>query len=262
MKSIETGKTSKGGIRPAAIELIDVSFSYGNDEVLSDVTFRILEGDMVSILGPNGGGKSTMLRLILGLLHPDRGRIRVFGKPPQQAMRHLGYVPQYFQFDDKFPVTVQDVVLTGRLSKFLGFYTGEDRDAAMRALEEVRMEDYARRPFSDLSGGQRQRVLIARALAASPSILMLDEPTANVDAAVGSLLYELLEELNERHTILLVSHDVGFVSSIMTRVLCVNRNVHEHPAEDVDANLIASAYGQNARLVRHDIKLGENAAHD
>jgi zinc transport system ATP-binding protein len=240
-----------------AVELQNVSFSYGHKRVLEEVNFAIEKGDMVSIIGPNGGGKSTLLRLILGLLPPDRGRVRVFGRSPRNAQRQLGYVPQYFNFDQQFPVTVLDVVLTGRLSKFLGFYSSADKEAAHHALEEVRLHDVAGRPFSELSGGQRQRVLIARALAGSPSILLLDEPTANVDAAVGSLLYELLEELNRRHTILLVSHDVGFVSGITTRVLCVNTKVHEHPVEEVDEHLIAKAYGSPMRLVRHDINLEE-----
>ncbi len=241
------------------IEVEGLDFSYGPHRVLHNVEFSIEEGEMVSIIGPNGGGKSTLLRLLLGLLSPDRGRILIYGKNPEQARRRLGYVPQYFRFDARFPVTVLDVVLTGRLSKFFGCYTSADREAAAGALEEVRLEDKGRTPFSDLSGGQRQRVLIARALASSPSILLLDEPMANVDAAVGSLLYELLEELNKRHTVLLVSHDVGFVSGMTTRVLCVNGEVHEHPAEEVNEELIAAAYGRTMRLVRHDINLEEGA---
>ncbi|MFW6344628.1 MAG: metal ABC transporter ATP-binding protein [Sediminispirochaetaceae bacterium] len=240
-----------------AIELKDVDYSYGSAKALHRVSFSIEDGDMVSIIGPNGGGKSTLLRLILGLLQPDRGTVKIYGLPPGRVFRYLGYVPQYFNFDQQFPVTVMDVVLTGRLSKYFGFYSREDRKAAERALEEVRLGDIAKRPFSQLSGGQRQRVLIARALADSPSILLLDEPTAHVDAAVAALLYELLAELNTRHTVLLVSHDVGFVSGITTRVLCVNEHVHEHPVEEVDKELIAAAYGSPMRLVRHDINLEE-----
>ncbi|MFO7848476.1 MAG: ABC transporter ATP-binding protein [Spirochaetia bacterium] len=241
-----------------AIELEEVDYSYGSTKALRKVSFRIEDGDMVSIIGPNGGGKSTLLRLILGLLQPDEGRLTIYGLPPRKAFRYLGYVPQYFHFDQQFPVTVMDVVLTGRLSKFIGFYSAEDRRAAQNALNEVRLGDIGKRPFSQLSGGQRQRVLIARALAGSPSILLLDEPTANVDTAVAALLYELLAELNKRHTILLVSHDVGFVSGITTRVLCVNEHVHEHPVEEVDKELIAAAYGSPMRLVRHDINLEDS----
>jgi zinc transport system ATP-binding protein len=239
------------------IELENVNFSYGETRVLSNVNITVFEGDMVSVLGPNGGGKTTLLKLILGLLEPDSGSVRIAGGPPRENLRYLGYVPQYSKFDDRFPITVREVVLTGRLRKAFGFYSREDRQAAEEALYEVGLQDYGSRPFQALSGGQRQRVLIARALAGRPSVLLLDEPTSNIDAAVGNMLHKLLNELNKNHTILLVTHDVGFVNDLTNRVFCVNNIVHEHPADRLDTALVSAAYGNQMRLVRHDINLEE-----
>ena len=237
------------------IEFKDVFFSYSGFPVLENINISVEEGDMVSILGPNGGGKTTLLKILLGLLKPDRGEVLVYGKPPREHSQFLGYVPQYSRFDDKFPITVFEVVLTGRLSRAVGFYSKHDREAAAEALSVAGLGDLASRPFHALSGGQRQRVLIARALAGKPSILLLDEPTSNVDAAVGNMLHDLLEKLNENHTILLVTHDVGFVNTITNRVFCVNRIVHEHPVDQLDEALISAAYGNQMRLVRHDINI-------
>jgi len=237
------------------IEVEHAVFRYSNYTVLDDVSLTIQAGDMVSIIGPNGGGKTTLLKLILGLLEPVSGKVKVYGGPPRKNMGYLGYVPQYSRFDEQFPITVYEVVLTGRLEKRAGFYSKKDRQAAAEALETAGLSDISDRSFQALSGGQRQRVLIARALAGRPSILLLDEPTSNVDAAVGSMLHELLEELNKTHTILLVTHDVGFVDDITNRVFCVNNHVHEHPADKLDASLISAAYGNQMRMVRHDINL-------
>ncbi len=239
----------------SVIEVENLEFRYSQYNVLDNVSLGIQAGDMVSIIGPNGGGKTTLLKLILGLLEPDSGTVKVYGESPRGNMGYLGYVPQYSRFDDQFPITVFEVVLTGRLEKRMGFYSRHDRRAAAEALEKVGLAEIANRSFQELSGGQRQRVLIARALAGRPSILLLDEPTSNVDAAVGSMLHELLEELNKTHTILLVTHDVGFVDDITNRVFCVNNIVHEHPADKLDASLISAAYGNQMRMVRHDINL-------
>lgn len=141
-----------------------VHFSYNGAEVLTDVSFVIHSGDFVSIIGPNGGGKTTLAKLILGLVHPDSGKVQLFGKTPGQGRKRIGYIPQYSEFDHQFPVTVLDVVLMGRLTRGLGFYSKEDRHAARGALAEVNLEGMAQQPFADLSGGQRQRVLIAGAL--------------------------------------------------------------------------------------------------
>lgn len=233
-----------------AIQLQDVSFSYERTPVLREVNLAIPERDFVCIIGPNGGGKTTLLKLITGLLRPDTGTVRVMGKDPVTSHAELGYLQQHSRHDLQFPVTVQDVVLMGRLERRrLGFYGREDRDIARRVLEEVGMLDYRHRPFSDLSGGQRQRVLIARALACEPRILLLDEPTAGLDPAVQENLYGLLRELNERLTIVIVSHDVGFVSLYFRTVVCVHQTVHKHPTSELTGERLANMYGREVRLL-------------
>jgi zinc transport system ATP-binding protein len=237
------------------VEFDGVMFAYDRPPVLEDVTLTVRQGDFISIVGPNGGGKTTMLKLILGLLSPDRGSIRVLGLAPQAARHRVGYVPQYHQFDPKFPVNVLDVVLMGRLRRgwSFGTYSRKDRRAADEALRQVDMADLRRRSFSDLSGGQRQRVLIARALASGPELLLLDEPTANVDVRVLDDLGDLLQRINGERTIVLVSHDIWFVSQLTKHVVCVNRRVHIHPADQITDELIAELFGAELRAVRHDV---------
>jgi zinc transport system ATP-binding protein len=235
-----------------AVRFESVRFAYDGLSVIEDATLTVEDGDFLSVIGPNGAGKTTLAKLLLGLLEPQSGRIRVFGKSPQAARSELGYVPQYAQFDPAFPVTVMDVALMGRLGPRIGPYRRQDRNLARAALAEVGLEELEGRPFSTLSGGQRQRVLIARALAGDPRLLILDEPTANVDAAVESRLSSLLQRLNERMTILLITHDLGFVSDAVQRVICVNRWVKVHPTEEVTPEMITGLYGGSVRVVRHD----------
>jgi zinc transport system ATP-binding protein len=239
-------------VSEAAVELRDVDFSYGPWPVLEQVNLRIEPGDMTSVVGPNGGGKTTLLKLALGLLQPTRGTVKLFGVPPEQGRARAGYVPQHWNFDLQFPVRVIDVVLMGRLTGRLMPYRSADKEAASKALDEMRLSDLRRRPFSDLSGGQRQRVLIARALAADPQLLLLDEPTANVDAVAEEELHELLHELNERMTIVMVTHDLRFVHKCVSRVICVNRHVAIHPTGSITQETIGSIYAGEMRVIRHD----------
>lgn len=245
--------TAGAGRRPI-IRLDDVSFAYDRQPALEDVTISIAEKDFVSIVGPNGGGKTTLLKLILGLLTPTRGVLRVFDLPPERARRRVGYMPQYAQLDPQFPVSVLDVVLMGRLGvgPVVGPYRAADRRVAQRVLSEVGLAEFGRRPFSTLSGGQRQRVLIARALACEPDLLLLDEPTANLDIGIQDDFYELMRHLSERFTVILVSHDVAFVSKFVRTIVCVNRTVSVHCASELAGDAVLALYGRDVRMVHHD----------
>jgi len=234
----------------------NLSFSYdGKNLALENADFEILDGEFAAIIGPNGGGKTTLLKLILGLIEPQRGEIRVFGAAPRLARRRIGYMPQYPRFDPDFPVTVMDVVLMGRLghAPVVGPFRRSDKEVARSSLGEVSCADLADRPFSELSSGQRQRVLIARALACKPDLLLLDEPTSNLDPSVQDDVQGLLHTLNQRMTMIVVSHDVAFVSKYVSKVVCVNRTVALHPTAEIKGDLFAVLYGQSGvRLVDHE----------
>ena len=236
------------------VELSDVWFGYEPGvPALEGVNFKIERGRSGCIVGPNGGGKSTLMRLLLGLLTPQRGKIRVFGTTPVAARPHIGYMPQDHQPDAAFPVTVFEVVLMGRMRKgFWGRYAAADREAARRALEEMGIPELASRSFSELSGGQRQRVLIARALASEPELLLLDEPTANIDPGAEEQFYATLDVLRKRMTVLTVSHDLGFVNREIDLVICVNRRVTVHEAAAFSAETANEVYHHQVNLIKHD----------
>ena len=238
----------------AVISMRGVSFGYDRTPVIEGVDLTIAAGDFACIIGPNAGGKSTLLKLMMGLLEPNHGTVRIFGQTPGAARQRIGYLSQYSRFDPQFPITVMDVVLMGRLAGNWRFgpYRKSDLAIATQALSEVQLSDVLKRPFSDLSGGQRQRVLIARALACEPDVLLLDEPTSNLDINVEEQLYELLRELNERLTVVLVSHDVAFVSKYVRTAICVNRVVHTHSTEELSGEIIQRLYGREIRLLHHE----------
>lgn len=229
-----------------------VSFAYKQRNILEDVNLMIHKGEFASIVGPNGGGKTTLLKLLLGLINPGKGTIRIFGKPPDQTRQRIGYMPQYAHLDTDFPATVMDVVLMGRLSIKTLWFSKNDRKEALLAINEVGMSDFVTAGFNELSGGQKQRILIARALCSRPDILLLDEPTANVDHQTEENLFSILQKLNSKMTILLVSHDLGFVSKYVKSVICVNRQVVIHPTTQMDGALIKDIYHGDLKMVRHD----------
>lgn len=235
------------------IELDNVSFSYNGEPVLEDVSFSVAERDFVCIVGPNGGGKTTLIRLILGLLRPNRGRVAVGGSAPSGQSHLLGYLPQLTSHDPSFPVSVLDTVLMGRLTPGIlpRFVTARDRLAALAALEDVGLAGRAGSPFSELSGGQRRRALIARALCTEPEALVLDEPTAGLDPQAEHGIYDLLRRLNERLTILMVSHDLLFVTKSVSRVICVKRTVMVHQTGEITDRMVRELYGSEMRMVRH-----------
>lgn len=235
-----------------AVTLDGVTFGYGAEPVLHDADVCVHRGEFVCIVGPNGGGKTTLVRLMLGLLMPQQGTVRLFGDQPARARRRIGYMPQYANLDPKFPISTRDVVLMGRLGSGWGPFGKRDGERADAALADVDLADRADVPFAALSGGQQRRALIARALACEPELLLLDEPTANLDVKVQEELYELLHRLSERMTVVMVSHDVGFVSERVRRVICVNRDVHTHPTSELTVDSISRLFGYNVRVIRHD----------
>lgn len=245
------------------IILENVSFAYKQRNILEDVNLRIKKNEFASIVGPNGGGKTTLLKLILGLIKPDKGRIRIFGKTPGQARHQIGYMPQYAHLDMDFPASVMDVALMGRLSTTTLWFSKKDREATVNAIDEVGMTAFVNTPFNELSGGQKQRILIARALCSRPDILLLDEPTANVDHQTEENLFSILQKLNLKMTILLVSHDLGFVSKYVKSVICVNRQVVIHPTTLMNGGLIKDIYHGDLKMVRHDHRCSEEGhSHD
>ncbi|MFH1122198.1 MAG: ABC transporter ATP-binding protein [Pseudomonadota bacterium] len=238
-----------------AIEFKNVWFSYDKTEVLKDISFSLKQGEFLGIIGPNGGGKTTLLKLMLGLLKPDRGQIRILGEEPNDASHRVGYVPQDTDFSRSFPISVIEVALMGRLSRArIGRrYSKDDREKTRRVLETVGMWEYRHRPIGKLSGGQRQRVFIARALATDPEILFLDEPTASVDPEFQTDLYDFLRELNETVTIVVITHDIGVVSSHMKSIACVNKHFIFHEGGQITQEMIDMAYQCPVDLIAHGL---------
>lgn len=229
------------------IELKDVNLAFGDAPILENVTMTVEHGNYVAILGPNGGGKSTLLKVILGLLKPDSGTVTVLGKSPGDAGGRIGYLPQHTHVPSSFPITVLDAVRMGTVQSGLGGITGLKRTAdeverARQALARVNMLKHENRLLAGLSGGQMQRVFIARALADKPDLLLLDEPTASVDSTSRTSLFRLLEELNREMTILMVSHDISALASGVKSVACVNRTLHFHDAPEITGDMYQMSY--------------------
>lgn len=248
------------------IALRDVWAGYDHQAVLQGVNLSVKALDFIGIVGPNGGGKTTLFKVLLGLVPPERGEVRIMGEPVERGRRHIGYVPQLMTFDSDFPIRVWDVALMGRLGNrgLVQRYTAEDEDKVAEVLGRVDLLDQAERPFGDLSGGQRQRVYIARALATEPSVLLLDEPLASVDPQVSSNIYELLTRLNQSVTILMASHDIGAISSHVKTVGCLNRQLFYHGEDSLTPEMLELAYQCPIDLIAHGVPhrvFPEHAAH-
>ncbi len=236
-----------------AIALRELSFSYDGSSILEGINLEVSAGEFLGIVGPNAGGKSTLLKIILGLLQPTSGQVRVLGRTPVEARRQIGYVPQYPEFRRDFPITVEDMVLMGRLggASLLGGYRQQDRDVANQAMAQTEILPLAKRHIETLSGGQLQRALVARALACQPQILLLDEPTANIDLRMESDIFDLLQQLKESITIIVVSHDVGFISNYVGRVACLARTMMCHHATEIDGKMISALYAEPVQMIEH-----------
>jgi zinc transport system ATP-binding protein len=233
------------------IKVRDLDFSYNGQPVLRDVDLEVAAGDFMAMIGPNGGGKTTLLKLMLGLLSADRGQILIFGKSPKAVSHRIGYVPQDVHINKDFPVSVLDVVLMGKLKPGRGWtrHSQNDRAAARQALEKVEMADYNDRRIGELSGGQLQRVFVARALVTEPDLLFLDEPTASIDTKGQREFYALLKELNQTITIIVVSHDLMVVSGYVKSVACVNQRLHYHGHAELTGEMVELMYQCTAEEV-------------
>lgn len=256
-----------GAAATPAIELHDVWLSFGRQPVLEGVELELPRGEFMALLGPNGGGKTTLLRVILGLLQPDRGEVRVLGTTPRGARGRIGYVPQQARFDMSFPIRVIDVVRMG-VRRGLMSSARNQRAAALAALDRLESRELADNLIGELSGGQLQRVLIARAIAMEPQLLVLDEPTASLDVRSAEAFYDMLKTLAEEMTLVLTTHDVTGVSSRVDSVACINRKLFYHPTNEIAADTLARVYGCPVELIAHGVPhrvLGEHdgsAPHD
>jgi len=228
-----------------AMVLNGVTAGYGSEVVLDRVSLTVPRGDFLGIIGPNGGGKTTLLNVLLGLVPVRSGSVSILGEPPSAGRRHIGYVPQSGGHDPGFPVTVREVACMGRIrgGNLFGRITARDREIVSDSLEKTGMLDLANKPMGELSMGQRQRVLFARALAVLPSVLLLDEPTASVDGKSRQELMALLDELNRDMTIVMVSHDMSTVDGCVRSIACVNRTLHLHADSRLTPRIFAEAMG-------------------
>ncbi len=239
-----------------AIHIENLTVNYGQTPAIADVCLDVAEGEYLGIIGPNGGGKSTLLKAILGLVPVASGAVSVFGRHPGDTRGAVGYVPQFADLDKHFPITVEEVALTGRLPRGLSpffSYSKQDKDIVRRLLQKVGIETLAPRRICDLSGGEFQKMLIARALAVEPKLLLLDEPTASVDAVSREHIFSLLADLNKDMTIVLVTHDLLAISSQVRKLACLNGQLVYHGEPELSENVVNGLYGCPVDLIAHGV---------
>jgi len=237
------------------VSIDNLSVDLDGRTVLEEANLEVKEGDFLGLIGPNGGGKTTLLRAILGLVKPRSGGVLVYGMSPEAARTRVGYLPQKSLFDQKFPISALEVVMMGRYGRrgLFGRYSLEDRDAALAALSAVGMRESADREIGALSGGQQQRIFVARAIVSEPDLLLLDEPANGIDSSRQREFYELLSELNEKMTIIMVSHDISAVSTYVKKIACVNRRLFYHSSKELTAEEIEEAYKCPVEMIAHGV---------
>lgn len=239
-----------------AIHIDNLTVYYGQIPAISNICLDVDDGEYLGIIGPNGGGKSTLLKAILGLVSITSGSVQIYGNSIQKSRRLISYVPQFAAIDKQFPITMLEVVLTGCLKKGLTpfyKYSTKDKNKAYELIDKVGISNLVNRRISELSGGEFQKMLIARALATKPKLLLLDEPTANVDVASRQQIYDLLAELNKSMTIILVTHDLLAVSSEVHRLACLNGKLVYHGEPEISNNIVNSLYGCPVDLIAHGV---------
>lgn len=237
------------------LDVDDLWVGYDSNLVLEGIKFSVYRHDFLGIIGPNGGGKTTLLKAILGLLSPFRGEIRVMGKRPSQARGIVGYVPQYSLHDREFPINVFGAVLMGRLGvkNILHGYRSEDSLAAEKALSDVGMLHYRNHQIGKLSGGQQQRVFVARALVSEPQLLLLDEPMSSVDTAMQEDFYQLLSRLKENMAIIIVSHDLSAISVYVDKIACLNKRLYYHGKKEIGKEDLEATYQCPIQMIAHGV---------
>ncbi len=238
------------------ITIKNLSFSYQREnDILKDVNLEVFENDFLGVIGPNGGGKTTLLKIILGLFKPDKGNISVFNKKPKEARDLIGYVPQFLEIDLDCPVSVLDIVLMGILShkKIFQKYNDQDLKLAEEALKFVDIWNLRSKQIGELSGGQRQRVYIARALIRKPKLLILDEPTASIDEKSERDFWELLKEINKNSAIIIVSHDIGVIFKNVNKIVCLNKNLYCHDANEITQDVLDETYKCDIEILGHGL---------
>ncbi|MBP2133061.1 zinc transport system ATP-binding protein [Methanomicrobium sp. W14] len=239
-----------------AIDLRNITVYREGQKVLDDISMKVDDGKFYAVIGPNGGGKTTLIKVILGLLKPDKGRVEIYGDPPEKNRFLLGYVPQFHTFDFSYPVTVGDMVLTGRLGHIGGIrkrFSENDRKLAAEAMEKLGISDLSKRGLGELSGGEQQRAIIARAIVGNPRVLILDEPTVYVDSPTEEKFNDILTELQRKMTVVLITHDIGVLSSGVDVVACLNRKLYTHNDNEITSDMILDAYKCPVDLIAHGL---------
>jgi zinc transport system ATP-binding protein len=233
------------------IRLEKISYGYGKKKVIEDVSLQMEAGDFIGMIGPNGGGKSTIIKILMGLIKPWTGSV-VLGKSSKGSTTTIGYLPQYHDFDKRFPISVTEVILSGLVNQKSGGlrFSKADKLKVQTLLDQLGLSAKKNAPVGELSGGQMQRAFLGRAIIADPDLLILDEPVTYVDSKFEQELYEILEEINKQTAILLVSHDVGQIVSVVKTIACVNQSLHYHPSNKISAEVLAS-YNCPIELITH-----------
>ena len=239
-----------------AIEINGVTVNYDGICALKNINLEVEDNQFLGIIGPNGGGKTTLLKVIAGIKKPESGTVRIYGNKVGTKKDMIGYVSQASNFNKDFPISVIEVVVMGFLTdQFQPFqrYSKENREEAVSILKEMGMAQYKNRRIDQLSGGQLQKVLIARALAGDPDILLLDEPTSSIDADMTTTIYSKLRELNQDKTIVVVTHDMAAVSSYFDTIACLNQKLYYHGAKELEQEDVEHTYGCPINLIAHGV---------
>lgn len=235
------------------IELSHITAGYENKTVLNDISLDVWKDDFLGIIGPNGGGKTTLLKIILGLLTPLSGNRRFFQDGQEVSSLRIGYLPQMNHIDKKFPISVSEVIMSGLSAEKPRFrsFTKEQKQRVEEVIRQMGLEELAGRAIGELSGGQLQRVLLGRSIVSRPQLLILDEPNSYVDKRFESRFYQLLTEINQESAVILVSHDIGTVLSMVKNIACVNETLHYHPGADISEEWLGKSYACPIELIGH-----------